>query len=300
MRMRYRPNRHHRLKRNGINPQRFEASQLKFYAYLIPIVLVTALPIIFIFVNAFKPIDELLAYPPRLFVRQPTIRNFVALFNLSSSTNIPVSRYLINSIISTALVMVGTLFISVSAGYVFSKKKFRGVKTLFQINTVALMFVPTAVAIPRYFVITYTGLYNSFLAHVIPLLAMPVGVFLVKQFIDELPDALIEAAVIDGASDYQILRRIIIPLVKPALATLMILTFQSAWNSSEASSLFITNESLKNFAFYMTHLGNTAGNSIAGQGVGAAAALIMFLPNLVLFIILQSKVMSTMAHSGIK
>lgn len=143
--MRYRPNRHHRLKRNGINPQRFEASQLKFYAYLIPIVLVTALPIIFIFVNAFKPIDELLAYPPRLFVRQPTIRNFVALFNLSSSTNIPVSRYLINSIISTALVMVGTLFISVSAGYVFSKKKFRGVKTLFQINTVALMFVPTAV-----------------------------------------------------------------------------------------------------------------------------------------------------------
>lgn len=168
--MRYRPNRHHRLKRNGINPQRFEASQLKFYAYLVPIALVTALPIIFIFVNAFKPIDELFAYPPRLFVRQPTIRNFVALFNLSSSTNIPVSRYLINSIISTALVMVGTLFISVSAGYVFSKKKFRGVKTLFQINTVALMFVPTAVAIPRYFVITYTGLYNSFLAHVIPLL----------------------------------------------------------------------------------------------------------------------------------
>lgn len=121
-----------------------------------------------------------------------------------------------------------------------------------------------------------------------------------KQFIDQVPDSLVEAAVIDGANDYKILTSIIIPLIKPALATVAILAFQISWNNTEASALYLNKETLKTFVFYMSTLRNTSGNLVAGQGIAAAASLIMFLPNLILFIILQSKVMNTMAHSGLK
>lgn len=286
------------IKRNGINPQKFSVGQLKFHAYLIPIAVIMGLPILFIFMNAFKPIDELFAYPPRFYVKQPTLQNFKMLFSLSSDTSVPASRYLFNSILSTLLVVLGNVIIAVSVGYVFSKKHFRLRNFLFNINTVALMFVSIAVNIPRYFIIVYTGLQDNFLAHVIPLLVSPTSIFLVKQFIDQLPDALIEAAVIDGADDYCILRKIIVPLVSPAIATVVIMSFQSGWNATEASNLFINNEVLKNFTFYMSNLSSAGG--VAGQGVSAAASLIMFLPNLILFIICQSRVMNTMSHSGSK
>lgn len=287
-------------KPGGINPSGFDRSQIKFYAYLIPVAAFMAIPILFIVANAFKPIDELFAYPPRPYVQRPTLENFRQLFSISGTSNVPASRYLLNSLLITGIAVFASLYISASVGYVFSKKRFRGRDKLFAVNTLALMFVPVAVAIPRYFVVVYTGLHDNFLAHILPMLAMPVGVFLIKQFIDQLPDALIEAAVIDGASDFKILHKIILPLTKPALATLAIQMFQTAWNSVEASTYFIDTESLKSFSFYMTTLSNTAGNSVAGQGVSAASALILFLPNLILFIILQSRVMNTMAHSGIK
>lgn len=289
---------HYRLKKNGINPQHFTAGQLKFYAALLPICLFMALPIVFIFMNAFKPLDELFAYPPRFYVRNPTFDSFRALFAISSTSNIPASRYLFNSIISSGVTVLCTLVISTSAGYVLSKKRFRLRPALMEINNLALMFCSVAVAIPRYFVVAYLGLLDNFAANIIPLLATPVGVFLVKQFIDGLPDALIEAAIIDGANDYQILLKIIMPLVKPALSTLTIMTFQSAWSTVEASTNYINNESIKTFAFYLSTL--SASGTVSGQGVAAAATLIMFVPNLIIFIFMQSKVMSTMAHSGIK
>jgi multiple sugar transport system permease protein len=125
-------------------------------------------------------------------------------------------------------------------------------------------------------------------------------VFLVKQFIDQLPDALIEAAVIDGAGDFTIMSKIIMPLIKSPLSTVAIISFQSAWNSVEASTFYINDDTIKNFAFYVSTLSNQSGNVVAGAGVSAAASLIMFVPSLVLFIILQSRVMNSMVHSGIK
>ena len=281
-----------------MNPQHFSLGQLKIYLFLLPICAVMVLPIIFIFVNALKPLDELFVYPPRFYVRNPTLNNFSTLFSLSATSNTPASRYLFNSIVSALLTVLFTLIIGTGAGYVLSKKHFRARNALLEINNLALMFCAIAVAIPRYFVIAKLGLLDTFWANIVPLLATPVGVFLIKQFIDGLPDSLVEAAYIDGANDYQILFKIIMPLIKPALATLTIMTFQSAWGSTEASTLLINNENYKNFAFYMSTL--TATGTVSGQGVAAAAALIMFLPNLIIFICMQSKVMSTMAHSGIK
>lgn len=289
-----------RIRQSGMNPKHFDRSQLKFYAILIPIGLLMALPIVFIFVNAFKPIDELFAYPPRFYVKNPTLDNFRVLLSLSSGTSVPAVRYLFNSVLVSLVVVLSTIIISASAGFALSKKNFRGRKALFDINKTALMFVSVAVSIPRYFVIVYTGVFDTILANILPLIVIPTGVFLVKQFIDQLPDALIEAAVIDGASDFKILRKIVFPLIKPTLATVTILSFQSVWNNVETSNLYINNEAIKTFAFYMSTLTSVTSGSVAGQGISAAATLIMFLPNLILFIILQSRVMNTMAHSGIK
>lgn len=161
------------------------------------------------------------------------------------------------------------------------------------------MFVPIAVTIPRFILIVNLGLVDRFISNILPIVAMPVGLFLIKQFIDQVPDSLIEAARMDGASELDILFRIIIPSVRPAIATVAIMSFQSAWGNVEASVYYLNNESLKTFAYYITTFTSATNNSIT-QGITAASALIMFLPNLIIFIVMQSQVMDTMAHSGIK
>ncbi len=294
--------RHTGIQYSGINPKGYHPSQLKFYIILLPLAVFMLLPMAFIFSHAFKPPDELFAYPPRFFVINPTFKNFIDLFSKMSSSGVPVSRYLFNSIVVTGVTIVASILVSSTAAYALSKKRFKLKKALFAINTVALMFVPIAVTIPRFLIIQRLGLMDTFWVHVLPALAMPVGLFLIKQFIDGIPDEIIEAARIDGANDLSIYFQIILPMIKPAIATIAILTFQATWNNAETSSLFINDESLKTFAFYLTTLTSTSAgaNTVAGQGMAAAASLIMFLPNLIIFFFLQSQVMSTMAHSGLK
>jgi ABC-type glycerol-3-phosphate transport system permease component len=163
----------------------------------------------------------------------------------------------------------------------------------------AIEFVPIAVSVPRFIIISRLGLTNLFISNILPIIAMPVGLFLVKQFVDQIPDSLIEAAYLDGASEWGIVRKVIIPMTKPAISTIAILSFQSAWGSVEASNLYINNDAYKTFAYYITSFtsSNTSG---VGQGMAAAATLIMFLPNLLIFIFMQAQVMDTMAYSGIK
>jgi len=282
-----------------INPTRFHISQLKFILILFPIVLVMLLPIIFIISHAFMPLDELYAYPPRFFARRLTLDNFVNLFELSSQTGIPLSRYLFNSILICIVVIFLSLLLSSLAAFAFSHLEFKGKKILFACNQLAIMFVAVAVAVPRYIVLEKLGITNTFFAHIIPLLAMPVGIFLLKQFMEQIPRDLIDAARIDGANNFHIYFHIVLPLIKPALATVAILAFQVAWNQTEASQLFISNETLKNLPYYFNTM-SLGTSSIATQGIIAAANLIIFLPNIIVFIILQNKVMNTMAHSGIK
>jgi len=168
-----------------------------------------------------------------------------------------------------------------------------------QINTLAMMFVGTAVIIPRYIIIEQMGLIDNFLVHIVPVIAIPVGLFLVKQFIDQIPNELMDAAKIDGANSFQIYWKIVLPLIKPAIATIAILSFQAVWNNADISATYINSDSLKTFAYYMQTLSSSS-NVVAGAGMSAVASLIMFLPNLIIFIILQNKVMNTMVHSGIK
>lgn len=282
-----------------INPSRFEKGQLKIIIILLPLVIFMALPIIFIANHAFKPMDELFAFPPTFFVKNPTLENFTKLIKFSRTSGVPMSRYIFNSLIVTVLTVGLSLFFTTCAAFALSKIRFKGRDTMLQINQLAIMFVATAVLIPRYLVICKMGMIDTVWTHVLPLIAYPVALFLVKQFVEQVPDSLIEAAYMDGATDFQVYRKIIIPMIKPAIATAAILVFQQVWTNMETSNYYINDDSMKTLTFYMNSLVN-ANNTVSGQGMAAAASLILFLPNLILFIILQNSVMNTMANSGIK
>lgn len=282
-----------------INPKKFEIGQLKIILIILPLVIFMGMPIIFIINHAFKPMEELFAFPPTFFVKNATFDNFTKLIKFSNSSGIPLSRYIFNSLLVTVITVGVALLLTTLSAFALSKIKFKGRNTLTQINQIAIMFVSTAVLIPRYMVICNLGLIDNLLAHILPLVAMPVALFLVKQFVEQIPDSLLEAAYMDGATDLDIYLKVILPMIKPAIATASILVFQQVWTNMETSSYFFNDDSMKTLTFYMNTLVN-ANNTVAGQGMSAAASLIMFVPNLVLFIILQNKVMNTMANSGIK
>lgn len=288
-------------KGHRMGPDKFEKSQIKIILMVLPMVLLCGLPIVFIIFHAFKPMEELFAFPPKFITTHPTLDNFSKLIKASRSGSIPLSKYVFNSLLVTTVVVFGSLLFSTMAAYALSKMRFKGAKTMMQINQIALMFVSVAVMIPRYLVVNRLEMIDTYWAEILPLVALPVGLFLIKQFVDQVPDSLIEAAYMDGASEWTIYRKVIIPLTKPAIATAAILVFQQVWTNLEASNYYINDDSIKTLAFYMNTLTSTSTtNTVAGQGIAAAASLIMFLPNLILFCILQKNVMNTMAHSGIK
>lgn len=282
-----------------INPEKFERGQIKIMIIVLPLVIFMALPLIYIINHAFKPMEELFAFPPRFFVRNPTLENFTKLIKFSRTSGTPLSRYVFNSILVTCLTVGLALLLTTMSAFALSKIKFKGREMMMQINQIAIMFVATAVLIPRYIVICKLGLIDSVWAHVLPLVALPVALFLVKQFVDQVPDSLIEAAYMDGATDFHVYLKVIIPMSRPAIATAAILIFQQVWTNMETSNYYFNDDSMKTLTFYMNSLVNV-NNTVAGQGMSAAATLIMFLPNLILFCILQNSVMNTMANSGIK
>lgn len=282
-----------------INPQKFERGQIKIMIILLPLLIFMAMPLVYIANHAFKPMDELFAFPPTFFVKNATLENFEKLIKFSRTSGVPMSRYVFNSLIVTVLTVGLSLLFTTMSAFALAKLKFKGRDMMMNVNQMALMFVATAVLIPRYLVIAKLGLIDNIWVHILPLMAYPVALFLVKQFTEQVPDSLIEAAYIDGASDVTVYRKIVIPLIKPAIATATILVFQQVWTNVETSNYYINDDSMKTLTFYMNSMINV-NNTVAGQGMSAAATLILFIPNLVLFIILQNGVMNTMAHSGIK
>lgn len=254
-----------------------------------------ALPLVYAINNAFKPLDEIFLFPPRFFVRNPTMDNFFDLVAIMGNSWVPLSRYFANTIVITVVGTVGHILLASAAAYPLAKYRFPGSKTIFSIVILALMFSPHVTAIPNYMVMSWLGWVDTHFSLIIPAMAFPLGLFLMKQFMEQIPDALLEAAKIDGASEYRIFCSIVMPNVKPAWLTLMILQFPILWGSNGGN--FIYSESLKtlNYALEQIVLGG-----IARAGVGAAVALFLMMVPITLFVISQSSVISTMANSGIK
>ncbi|MDQ0059103.1 ABC-type glycerol-3-phosphate transport system permease component [Paenibacillus harenae] len=254
-----------------------------------------ALPLLYAVNNAFKPLDELFIFPPRFFVNNPTLDNFYDLIALMGNSWVPLSRYIANTLLITLIGTAGHILLASAAAYPLAKYNFLGSKALFSIVVLSLMFSGHVTAIPNYMVMSWLGWINSHASIIVPSLAFPLGLFLMKQFIEQLPTALLEAAKIDGASEYRIYWSIVMPNVKPAWLTLMILQFPALWGTDGGS--FIYSENLKTLHYA---LGQITLGGIARAGVGAAVALILMVVPISLFIISQSSVIQTMATSGMK
>ncbi len=254
------------------------------------------LPLLYAFNSAFKPLDEIFLFPPRLWVNKPTLDNFADLFVLMSKTWIPFSRYIFNTVFITVVGTLGHLLVASMAAYVLSKYDFPGSKAFFTIVVNALMFTPQVLAIPNYLVMTKLGWVNTYWAIIVPAFAAPIGLFLMKQFMEQIPDALIEAAKVDGAKELGIYFKIIMPLVKPASLTLSIFSILNLWNTR--ASNFIYDEELKTLPYALSQI--VTGGQIARAGVSAAVTLFILIVPLMFFISAQSSIIETMASSGIK
>jgi len=254
-----------------------------------------AYPLVFAINNAFKPLNEIFLFPPKLFVQRPTMNNFQDLFILMSKSWVTFSRYIFNTVFITVVGTAGLIIIASMGAFVVSKYKFPGSKIFFQGVIITLMFSTYVTAIPNYLVMAGLGWVDTYLSVIIPAFAMPMGFFLLRQFIDTIPDTLLEAAKVDGAKEFRIFLYIILPMIKPAWLTVMIFSVQNLWNAR--ASVFIYSEQLKTLPYA---LGQIAAAGIARTGVAAAVTLFVMIVPLIMFIFAQSNVLQTMASSGIK
>lgn len=271
------------------------------FLFLGLLVLFTALPIVYVISTAFKPIDELYLFPPRFFTQKPTLNNFKNLLGALDSSAIPFSRYIFNSVFVSAVTVIATIFVSCSAAYGLVKHRPRGGNLIFNLVVAALMFSPHVTQIPNYMIVKSLHMLDSYWALIIPKIAVAFNLFLVKQFLEQMPDAYIEAARLDGANEWQIFTKIVMPYIQPAWATLVVFSFVSNWNDYFSPLIFIQKSALKPLPLAVQMIAGGPGNAaLVTAGAMAASSLVMILPVIVLYTVMQGRVLSTMAHSGIK
>lgn len=266
------------------------------FVFLIIFAAFMVIPMILAIVNSLKPLSELWEFPPKLYVRNPTFKNFIDMFNIMSDSLIPFTRYIFNTLLITGVGTAGHIIISSMCAYPLAKKKFPGKEAIFRTIVLSLMFNGTVTAIPNYIIMSALGWIDTPLALIVPAFASSLGLYLMKQFMESsVPSSLLEAARIDGASQWLIFWKIVMPCVKPAWLTLLLLQVQSLWNLG--SSTFIFSDEKKTLAYA---LGQIVSGGIARAGVGAAVSVFMMIVPIGIFIFSQSNIIDTMATSGMK
>ena len=260
------------------------------YILLVFFALVFLLPIVWIVFSSFKTAGELFAWPPSLLGEHPTVDNYLLALEEGDFV-----QYFVNTVFVSIVATILTVIVNVMAGYVFAKYDFRFKKLLFALVMATLMIPLEVIMIPVFKVIVATHMYNSLWGLIIPAVASPTAVFLVRQYYVPIPTELMEAARIDGAGEFRIFFRIVMPAVKPAIMTLVIFTFQSMWNATGVQ--YVYSEQLKMLPSVLQTL---AAGGIARTGAGSAVGVILMIPPILVFIISQSSVMETMSHSGLK
>ena len=274
---------------------RSTSGTVALFAFLAIFGVFTSLPLVLTVSRAFMPLDELFLFPQRFFVRNPTTANFSDLFIIMQESWVPFSRYFLNSIIITGFGTLGHLIFASMAAYPLAKNTFPFKEILFSTVVLALMFTPHVTGIPNFLIISALGINNTYLAVILPAFAFPLGLYLMKQFMEQIPDSLIESARLDGASEFFIWRTIVMPNVKPAWLTLIILQFQALWATT--GGVFLRSEELKPLSFAMNQV---ALGGVARAGANAAVIFIMMAVPITFFIFSQSRIIETMATSGMK
>lgn len=284
-----------RLRRKRVKPNHSRAGDAMSFILLLGLGAFMALPLVLSISNSLKPLEELFVFPPRFLVNNPTFDNFHDVFVLMSQSWVSFSRYIFNTVFITVVGTVTHLLVASLCAFALAKHKFPGRKMVFGIIVTALMFSTQVTAIPNYLIMSELSLLDTYFALILPAVAKPLGLFLMKQFMEQIPDSLLEAARIDGAGEFSVFIKIGMPQVKPAWLTLIIFTFQDLWNLQ--GSNYIYSEPLKTLPYALSQI-SAAG--ISRAGATAAVTVIMMIVPIVVFIISQSNIIETMASSGIK
>lgn len=251
-----------------------------------------AIPYVWMVITSIKPIEEIQSYPPSFYVHHPTFTPYKELFYL-----LPLGRYLLNSLFVASMVTACNIFLCSLAGYAFAKHNFFGRDKIFLLLLSAIMIPYQVNLIPGFIIVKNLGWLNSFYALIIPNMAMVFGVFLCRQYIMSIPNDLIDAAKIDGCSEFTIYRLIIFPLIKPALATLAIFTFLAQWNSFVWPLIVIHTSPMRTAPLALSVLNSQFGANFSMLMAGAA---VVTLPVLIVFLSLQRYIIQGITMTGLK
>ena len=288
-----------KIRRISRHPKRLNRSRFGntiIFIILFGFGLYSLLPMVMAINQAFKPMSELFVYPPKIFARNPTWDNFTTLFDLLSSSQIPFSRYVFNTVFVAVAGTVGHIFIASMCAYPLAKySKMPGNQFISTLIIYSLMISSAVADIANFQTMSSLRLTDTYLAILLPAFGGSFGLYLMKQFMVQLPDSLIEAAKIDGANDFTIFSKIIMPNVKPAWLTLALFSFQNLWNGT--NSTYIFSEKMKNLP---TALNQIASGGIVRAGASAAVVVLMMILPIAFFVFSQSSIMETMASSGLK
>ena len=276
-------------------PNRSFWGDLGIYTLLTIIAVAMAFPLVFSVAMSLKPLDELFRFPPKVFPDHPTFDNFSDLIVTMGQSWVPFSRYLINTVFITFVGTFGHVLIASMAAFVLAKYDFPGGKTFFKIVVTALMFTGYVTGIPNFVIMSKIGIIDTYFAVILPAFAAPIGLFLMKQFMESLPNSLIEAAHLDGAGESRIFWSIVMPNVKPAWLTISIFSVQSLWNTNAAT--VIRTESKKTLVYALQQI---QAGGIARTGQAAAVTVVVMLVPITIFILFQGQIVETMSSSGLK
>lgn len=276
-------------------PNRSFWGDLGIYTLLTIIAVAMAFPLVFSIAMSLKPLDELFRFPPKVFPDHPTFDNFSDLIVTMGQSWVPFSRYLINTVFITFVGTFGHVLIASMAAFVLAKYDFPGGKTFFKIVVTALMFTGYVTGIPNFVIMSKIGIIDTYFAVILPAFAAPIGLFLMKQFMESLPNSLIEAAHLDGAGESRIFWSIVMPNVKPAWLTISIFSVQSLWNTNAAT--VIRTEAKKTLVYALQQI---QAGGIARTGQAAAVTVVVMLVPITIFILFQGQIVETMSSSGLK
>lgn len=275
---------------------RSAAGTVALFMFIILFAVFMVLPMVLVISNSFKPFDELWVFPPKLFPSQPTLKNYMDMLTVMSNSLVPFSRYLFNTVFITVAGTAGNILLASMCAFPLAKKSFPGRNLIFKTIVLTLMFNTTVTAIPNYITMAKLGWIDSLASIVVPAFATPLGLYLIKQFMEQaVPDALLEAARIDGAGQVRIFFRIVMPIVKPAWMTLILLSVQSLWNTGASNYIFSEENKTLSYA-----LGQIAAGGLSRAGVSAAVSVVMMAVPVSVFLFSQSNILQTMASSGMK
>ena len=275
---------------------RSKFANVVFVTMLLLAGLFMVLPLIYSIVTSFKPLDELLAFPPKFFVTRPTVHNYTVLPSLLDNLQVPFSRYAFNSLFISVAITFGHVIVAGMAAFTLSFCKNKWISTVFWGVQVALLFNGYTLGIPQYLIFAKLGIIDTYWVYILPALQSTTGVFLMKQYMDvSVPKALMEAALLDGAGYYRIFWTLVMPLVKPAWLTLSLFAFRDAWAMQPGGTIF--SESLKTLPVAMNQI---AASGIARSGSVMAATVLLMIPPIAVYLISQSNVMETMSSAGMK